>query len=115
MRLSHAVNAAMEQAARAPGTYRHGCVLLRKGRILAAGYNTFKRHGRYTTHAELAALRRTRGAIDAAVVVRLNMTGGMTLSRPCSMCMAALVRCGASRLFYSTADGSVVRELPPSS
>ena len=94
--------------------YRHGAVLV-KGSIRNASFNkdnycSFgsrfqKEHqGRTTLHAELGAiLGMDRSITEGATiyVARVGKEGNYKLSKPCSMCHAALKHVGIKRVVYT--------------
>lgn len=91
---------------------RHGCVIVKNGRVLAVGANRFRNdpnnlskehaNGNCSVHAEIDALRRLRSAKGCRVfVVRVNATGRLLLSRPCSRCYTALDEAGVKEVVYS--------------
>lgn len=98
------------------GRIKHGAILVKGGSVINTAHNksnfcSFGRkfrasdEGIATLHAELGAILGlprdvTRGG--TIYVVRINREGHFRLSKPCSMCSAALKHCGISRVYYST-------------
>lgn len=95
---------------------RHGCVIVKAGRIINAAHNSLcyssfaerfrdkGRGGNATRHAELRAIlgvdsSLTHGA--TAIIVRINNSGEYGMSRPCSMCMEALKFVGIKKIIYT--------------
>jgi len=102
---------------------RHGAVLVRGGSIINTSYNknnfcSFgkrfqKTHsGRTTVHAELGAILGLDRSITTGAtlyVARIGRTSDeFRMSKPCSMCEAALRHVGIKRVVY-TVDDNVVR------
>jgi len=79
-------------------------IALRKGKILAIGYNSYtrshafqRRVGRLShepekkyLHAEVAALLRCRVPPDTLMVGRLSKRGELVMARPCDCCRLAI-------------------------
>ena len=103
--------------------YKHGAVLSQNGRILGAGYNI---HGcpppppdkvitsrpRSGVHAEASALvgvRKTDIIGSTILVLRINATGELKTSLPCTKCLKLLRRRGVRKVIYSTAVGTFER------
>ena len=100
-------------------SHRHGAVLVKGGRVINVSHNKLKfnsfasrfRHenGEWATvHAELGSVlnverRNTEGA--TVYVVRVSTTDNFRLSKPCSMCQAAMKWVGIKKVIYSTNDG----------
>lgn len=107
--------AARAVALSSTGKFRHGAVLVKKGRIYAARCNSYsKTHpalAKYTEwpflHAEtgvcIASERQREGA--DVYVVRLDRKGNMCLSRPCDVCQAFMKSVGINNAFYSIKEG----------
>ncbi len=103
--------------------FRHGAILVRGSRVINASCNKenhcafgarFRKRneGVASLHAELGAIlniprKLTFGA--TVYVVRIGKGGELRLSKPCSMCLAAMVHCGVKIVYYSTSENSVVR------
>lgn len=61
----------------------------------------------YSTHAEVAAMRRARGGVENGTlyVVRVNNQGDRRLSMPCSRCMPKIIKAGIKKVIFTTEDG----------
>lgn len=108
---------AMDEAARSPHKYKHGCIIVKNGKILSKGHNHFKK-GKFSTklstHAEIDAINKLRDKTllrgADLYVVRLGSDSNGELivhnSCPCSTCFPKLVKCmkkyGLHNVFYST-------------
>lgn len=105
--------------------YKHGACVVKKGKILAVGYNQYKSHplqkmynktaktsktanDPYYVHAEVKALSKLKDMdlSDCEIYVyRLNCQGQNSISRPCNACMAAIVESGIKKIIYTTDTG----------
>lgn len=98
-------------------------ILVKGGKILSTGFNkkatnAFVEHfadrarGQrdycMSTHAEQDAVLRARGKIDLrgakVFVVRIKVSGGLGMARPCSICYGVLQSYGIGRAYYSIDD-----------
>lgn len=113
--------------------YKHGACIVRKGKILAQGFNQYKSHplqrqynlshkkdltkdAPHYIHAEMSALAKLRGQDlgDAEIYVyRVNFEGQPAQSRPCPACMAAIIASGIKKIFYTTPDGAAEEIIDP--
>lgn len=90
-------------------TYKLGCVLVKKNRIVGSGYNQIKTHTKSIhkfnmLHAEISALI----GIDAeklknsyAFVYRERKDGKPAMAKPCEACELALRQAGVKRVYYT--------------
>ena len=98
---------AFEQASRSTHrTFLHGAVLLHRSKILASGYN------RHACHAEVAAfknLKTTLARPDKYIVfvIRINKTGQLCCSKPCSTCMSYLRFRNVQCVYYSSSERTI--------
>lgn len=102
---------------------KHGAIIVRGGRIIGTGINTFRNNpvsnypsDAYSYHAEIAALNsikriRQVGKINAGAdgfvggkiyIGRLSRGGRVSLSRPCDNCMAEILKAGITDIIYTT-------------
>lgn len=91
---------------------KHGCIVVKSGRVIGVGVNTFRNHPSVVDapnddssyHAEYNALRGldARGAV--VYIGRMAKTG-KRLSQPCAKCTVDLVTAGVKRIVWSTNDG----------
>tara|TARA_R110001583_G_scaffold35701_7_gene118523 strand:- start:2387 stop:2800 length:414 start_codon:yes stop_codon:yes gene_type:complete len=100
-------------------SHRHGAVLVKGARVINVSHNKIKfnsfasrfrqENGEWATvHAELGSVlnverKNTEGA--TVYVVRVNTTDDFRLSKPCSMCEAAMKWVGIKKVIYSTSNG----------
>jgi deoxycytidylate deaminase len=96
-----------------------GCILLRKGRIVASSTNVQgKTHplqldfairagepSRTSLHAEIRALIKSRIQCDTLIVGRVNKKGELCMSKPCPVCQLAIRESGIGNIYYSTDFG----------
>jgi deoxycytidylate deaminase len=102
---------------------KHGAIIVKSGRIIGTGVNTFRNDpvsdfpaDAYSLHAEISALRSIKGyrqlgkigatGIDLRgaklYVARSTRRGGAGLSRPCDNCHIELVKTGITEVIYTT-------------
>ena len=100
--------------------YKHGAVLVKGGSVINASCNKNRlvsfgsrfcteHDGIATLHAELGAilgLERTVTEGATLYVARIGKDGGYRLSKPCSMCTAAMQHVGIKRVFWSIDNNS---------
>ena len=108
----HAVHSAMNVARKSTMRHQHGCVIARRGKIIASGYNRHTPDG-FSIHAEIMALNNCKNwkLLNGAVmyVVRLKFQDkcvcGTKLSKPCAKCQPVLRKFidmyGLRKVYYS--------------
>ena len=112
VKLIEAIDLAIEQAKKANGTFKHGCVVMSGKNVIAKGNNHVRNQvGTLSIHAEMDALWKMDSdqySNKKAIIIRLS-NGGTKLanSRPCSICMGLLKQHGISTIAYSTSSGSI--------
>ena len=75
-----------------------GCVIVRRGEIIARGQNQVTSTNDPTAHAEITAIR---AACAAGRTFRLDDCELYTSCEPCPMCLAAIYWARIPRLFYA--------------
>ena len=83
----------------AQSDYKHGAVLVKGGSVINTSCNKNRR-----LHAELGAiLGLERSVTEGATlyVARVGKDGGFRLSKPCSMCTAAMQHVGIKRVYWT--------------
>lgn len=96
---------------------KHGAVVVRGSRVLALGTNKFRNCPRsvvdhsvgtenksaiFSTHAEIAALSKTKNSKGATIyIARVNNQGNPMMSRPCDACMTAIMKAGIRKICYT--------------
>jgi len=103
---------ALKQAQQAAdvGEVPVGAVVVRDGKLLAAGFNQPIRTCDATAHAEIVALRK---ASQACENYRLPGTTLYVTLEPCTMCLGALIHARVDRLVFGTQEpraGAVVSQ-----
>ena len=92
-----------------------GAVLTRGGRMLAAASNDLRNPASMdgvpfeecSTHAEIAALRRTKRTHGATIyVARILRTGERGLAKPCERCQTELIAAGVRQAIWTIDDES---------
>jgi len=103
------------------GKLRHGAVLVKGGSVINVScnknnYNSFGNRFRFsgsghaTLHAELGCILGMSRTVTTGAdiyVCRINKIGEYRLSKPCSMCHAALKHVGIKRVYYTTNNGQI--------
>lgn len=77
--------------------HKHGCVVVKHGRVIGYGVNRTKNDPKYvdwrhsSVHAEIAALKRANFPKRATIyVARINNLGQPRLSKPCANCQEVI-------------------------
>ncbi len=105
------------------GKFRHGAVLVKGSSVRSISCNKhrhcsfgarFRRegHGEATLHAELGAIlgmSRSTTQVSDVYVARINNEGEARISKPCSMCEAAMRHVGVRRVYYTNEHGKIER------
>ena len=97
------------------GIYRMGAIVIRKGRIIAYGFNKNRTHPRALNftrkiHAELAALiMADRGDTynSDMYIVRITNGGRLATSKPCRDCEILLKEAGIKSVTYIDKEGLI--------
>jgi tRNA(adenine34) deaminase len=87
-----------------PGAGEVGCVIVRDGEVLAAGYNESELRHDPTAHAEIVTLRKLGRRLRSTDF--RGCTVYCTL-QPCSMCTVACIWGKISRIVYGAGRGDV--------
>jgi len=110
---------AVEAAAAAASTsnasqYKIGAIVVKRKELISVGVNVVYHkidRRRKSDHAEDKALKRVQDPCGTDIfVVRVNRSGQFRLSRPCKKCWKHLLESGVKRVYYSTSEGTLVRE-----
>lgn len=92
-----------------------GAVIVRGGCVLGHGTNELRNPANMdgvpfqecSTHAEVAALRRTKKTQGSTIyVARLMRTGKRGIAKPCSRCQAELIFAGVRQAIWTIDDES---------
>lgn len=104
---------AVELAHQSKANKRHGCIIVKGGRVLGRGYNKYtnkpffvspEHQKRYcSTHAEVAAIKSSRSDLKGATVyvARINNRGEERFSAPCEDCSIELKNSGIRKVVYT--------------
>jgi len=95
-----------ELGRRVAGAGEVGCVIVKDGKVLAAGHNEAELRNDPTAHAEIVTLRRLGEALKTTGFP--NCTLYCTL-QPCTMCAAACIWSKIGRVVYGAARKDVHR------
>ena len=105
------------------GKFRHGAVLVKGSSVRSISCNKhrhcsfgarFRRESRgdATLHAELGAILgmdRSTTQGSTVYIARINKEGEARISKPCSMCEAAMRHVGVRRVYYTNKQGKIER------
>ena len=90
---------------------RHGCVIVRSGRVLSVGVNRYINLGLSSrdvvypcsVHAEVAAIQALHGEAKGATlyVARLSRAGLPAMSKPCPACQKAIIESEIREVVYT--------------
>lgn len=83
-------------------SHKLGCVIIKGGTIISAGWNIDVQHAEHT-----AINRAWRSNIDGAIaiVVRIRKDGSIGLAKPCITCLNRLIDAGIKKVTYTTNSG----------
>ena len=121
--MSRWMDRAVEVARTSTGTKKVGAVLTKNGKFVSESPNfATKSHPqqsyyakkvgqprRIYLHAEQSALIRARSDADTIYVARLGAKGDLRLSKPCSVCMAAIKELTNIKTIWYTDKGNWVK------
>ena len=94
--------------------FHHGAISFLKGKPVSSGWNgrvvhggLLKKYGHQSQHAETHCMMGVKKA-DTVLVVRLSRsTGGLTMSKPCDLCVNFLRDKGIRKVYFSTWSGEI--------
>lgn len=102
---------AMELSLNSDMKQKHGAVIVRRGRVLAQGWNVLKNDPNNmsaehiklfcSVHAEGMAIARCKKAVGATIYVARNKSGKARHSKPCDACEQAIISAGIARVVYT--------------
>ena len=104
------LNRAIKIAYTSTERQRHGCVIVKGGRVISVGVNTFRNHPLFVSdpnrnssyHAEINAMRGVEVKGATVYVARISRNNSPVLSAPCVYCMHAIMKSGAKRIVWTT-------------
>ena len=115
------IRLAIEEASKSTHKHRVAAVVFKGNRIISSGHNAVranKINPKYKVynealHAEQAALlnldwSKLRGY--SILVVRVNGSGKLIMSKPCSVCEKLLRHIGIKNVYYSNENGEIILE-----
>lgn len=102
------LSAAAKLAQTSDNRFKMACIAVRAGSVLGADINVTKISpstppNRFSTHAEIGAMKACSDPTDATLyVARLKVDGSPALARPCSWCMHFIKLNSIYRVVYTT-------------
>ena len=109
----------LDRAGRVAGTsterQKHGCVIVKGGRVISVGVNTFLNHPNVVSnpdressfHAEINAIRGLDVSGSTVYVARVNNRGETKLSKPCLECYKSLKEAGVKKIIWTEDNGRI--------
>ncbi len=95
--------------------HRHGCVVLRNGKVISKGYNhpririINKNRLSCSTHAEMSAILSLKNKkANSILVIRINKEGKLCDSKPCQYCFNFILNSGIQKIYYSNEQGKII-------
>ncbi len=95
--------------------HRHGCVVLRNGKVISKGYNhpririINKNRLSCSTHAEMSAILSLKNKkANSILVIRINKDGQLCDSKPCQYCFDYIFNSGIQKIYYSNEKGKII-------
>jgi tRNA(Arg) A34 adenosine deaminase TadA len=115
------ISLACEQAIKSPVLYKHGCVAVVSGKIIASGYNNYRTYSKdgmiknsCTCHAEVDVLRKClKQNIYKKIklyVIRISFDNRILLSKPCNECYKTMKLFEIKQIIYSDAMGNIIKQ-----
>ena len=112
---------AVEEAYKSNVLYKHGCVAVVSGKVVARGYNKYRTYSKdglipetCSCHAEIDVLRKCRKQNItkkfSLYVVRLSSSNHICNSFPCKQCYETMKEFPIKNIVYSAGDGVFVKE-----
>ena len=102
---------AYNQALKSEMNFNHGAVLIRRGKIVGRGYNTYfnsNSNEKNSLHAEVSAILDGLKKIShedlkrcELVIIRINKHGEHLNSKPCCHCQNFINKFNIRKVFYS--------------
>lgn len=114
-------NAAAREATKSPAQFRHGCVAVVSGKIMARGYNNYQTYskdglidGSCSCHAEINVLRKCLrrnilGKINLYIVRISNSDDNLVNSAPCFRCFEIMKQFNIKSITYSEDNNQLVK------
>lgn len=92
--------------------FRIGAIIVKSGRVLGGSANITKMSpstppNRFSTHAEIAALRVASDTKDSTLyIARLSSLDELAMARPCSWCMQKILDAEIYRVVYTVNEST---------
>ena len=114
---------ACEQANKSNALYKHGCIAILNGKIIARGFNHARTRCRYniidnpcSCHAEMDVLKKCLKILSlkqlkkvTLCVVRMSTGGHVVSSVPCYFCTKQIKKYNIKKIIYSDENGDLKR------
>lgn len=111
---------ACDQATKSPVLYKHGCIAVASGKIIARGYNNYRTYSNdglikntCTCHAEVDVLRKcVKQHIYKKIklyVTRISHDNRILLSKPCYECYKIMKLFEIKHIIYSDIMGEIIK------
>jgi len=99
---------AMKQAVKSSMGFKHGAVIVKKGNIVARGYNRYIMtcmYSRISIHAEIDAIGNCspQDLYGSTLYVVSVRNGKLRMSKPCNSCTKKIERSTLGGVYYSSA------------
>lgn len=115
------MNIASSEAHKSLVTYRHGCVAVVSGKIVARGFNNYRTYSRdgmiqntCSCHAEISVLRKCiKQNIKKKItlyIARISASDTLSASQPCIDCYNTMKQFDIKRIVYSDKQGSIIKK-----
>jgi len=115
------IHIAVDEATKSDVLYRHGCVAVLSGKIIARGYNKYRTyskdgliHENCSCHAEIDVLRKCKKQNItkkfSLYIVRLSNTNHICNSFPCKQCYETMKEFPIKNIAYSAGNGTFIKE-----
>ena len=102
---------AYNQALKSEMNFNHGAVLIRRGKIVGRGYNTYynsNSNEKNSLHAEVSAILDGLKKVShedlkrcELVIIRVNTQGQVVNSKPCDKCTKFINKFGIKKVYHS--------------
>ena len=102
-------------------TYKHGCIAVVSGKIVARGFNNYRTYSRdgmiqntCSCHAEISVLRKCiKQNIKKKItlyIARISASHTLSASQPCIDCYNTMKQFDIKRIVYSDKQGSIIKK-----
>lgn len=112
------IDMAAGEATKSSVLYRHGCIAVVSGKVIARGYNKYRTYSKdglisdnCSCHAEIDVLRKClKLNITKKIslyIVRISNAEGLLNSVPCGQCYNTMKQFPIKQVIYSSYDGEI--------